>query len=101
MTYYTTNKLILDKMKKQQLQQIIREEIKNTLNEDHYGKLVASLIAEYQNTPGREGLVVSKFLTLEKVLKQLKRLKASDPNATDELKTIDMVLKTFDEIRNI
>ena len=100
-------------MKKSELRQIIKEEIQNVLINEAFvnpqgeledfdnGRLIASLLTQYKGKSGKTGLIISKFLVLEKVLKQLKTLKASDPNAADEIKTIDMILNTFNEIREI
>ena len=65
-----------------QLKEIIRE------------KLAQSVLSKYKTGP--ESVILSKLVVLEKVLKQLRKL----PDV-DAYKTIDMVLKTFDEIREI
>lgn len=79
-------------MKIAELRQIIREELQNTLSDG----LTKSVLDKYQNKTGPEGLIISKLNVLEKVLKQLKKTKNVDGD-----KVIDMVLKTFDEIREI
>ena len=57
-------------------------------------KLAQSVLSKYKTGP--ESVILSKLVVLEKVLKQLRKL----PDV-DAYKTIDMVLKTFDEIREI
>jgi hypothetical protein len=85
-------------MKKSELKQLIREELKNTLNEG----LTSSLLDQYKGKTGPQGLIISKLLTLEKVLIQLKKEHASNPDPKTTVESIiDMVLKTFDEIREI
>jgi hypothetical protein len=85
-------------MKKSELRQLIKEELKNTHNEG----LTSSLMDRFKNKTGPQGLIMSKLLTLEKVLISLKKEQRSnpDPNVTVE-SIIDMVLKTFNEIREI
>lgn len=79
-------------MKIAELRQIIKEELQNTLSDG----LTKSVLDKYQNKTGPEGLVISKLIVLERVLKQLKKTGNVDGD-----KVIDMVLKTFDEIREI
>jgi len=79
-------------MKIAELRQIIREELQNTLSDG----LTKSVLDKYQNKTGPEGLIISKLIVLERVLKQLKKTGNVDGD-----KVIDMVLKTFDEIREI
>ena len=79
-------------MKVAELRQIIREELQNTLSDG----LTKNVLDKYQNKTGPKGLVISKLNVLEKVLKQLKKTGNVDGD-----KVIDMVLKTFDEIREI
>jgi 5'-deoxynucleotidase YfbR-like HD superfamily hydrolase len=79
-------------MKKSDLQQIIKEEIQSILNEN----ISKNIIGKFQNKTGPEGLIISKLTVLEKTLKQL-----SKTNNIDGKKVIEMVLKTFDEIREI
>jgi len=64
--------------------------------------LTSSLLSQYKGKTGPQGLIISKLLTLEKVLTQLKKEQSSnpDPNVTVE-SIVDMVLKTFNEIREI
>ena len=79
-------------MKKSELKQIIKEEINKSLNEG----TALSAINKYKDKTGPEGLIISKLTVLEKTLKQL-----SKTNNIDGKKVIEMVLKTFDEIREI
>jgi hypothetical protein len=85
-------------MKKSELKQIIKEEISKAFNEG----LTTSLMSQYKGKTGPEGLIISKLLTLEKVLMQLKKAQSGNPdsNVTAE-SVVDMVLKTFNEIREI
>jgi len=64
--------------------------------------LTSSLLDQYKDKTGPQGLIISKLLTLEKVLTQHKKEQSSnpDPNVTVE-SIIDMVLETFNEIRDI
>jgi hypothetical protein len=85
-------------MKLSQLKQIIKEEIENTHNEG----LTSSLMDRFKNKTGPQGLIMSKLLTLEKVLIQLKKEQSSNPDSNVTVESIvDMVLKTFNEIREI
>ena len=92
-----------EQLRMQMLAGIITEgQYKTTLNEG----LTSSLLDQYKNKTGPltgpQGLIISKLLTLEKVLIQLKKEQSSnpDPNVTVE-SIIDMVLETFNEIREI
>ena len=86
-------------MKYSELQQIIKEELENILiNEDFENGLTSALMDKYKGESGKPGLIISKFLTLEKVLKQLKKISSNNP---DLIKLIDLVLETFNEIRKI
>ena len=92
-----------EQLRIQMLAGIITEgQYKITLNEG----LTSSLLDQYKNKTGPltgpQGLIISKLLTLEKVLTQLKKEQSSnpDPNVTVE-SIIDMVLETFNEIREI
>jgi hypothetical protein len=92
-----------EQLRMQRLAGIITEgQYKTTLNEG----LTSSLLDQYKNKTGPltgpQGLIISKLLTLEKVLTQLKKEQSSnpDPNVTVE-SIIDMVLETFNEIREI
>ena len=88
-----------EQLKMQRLAGIITEgQYKATLNEG----LTSSLLDQYKNKTGPQGLIISKLLTLEKVLTQLNLEQSSnpDPNVTVE-SIIDMVLETFNEIREI
>ena len=80
-------------MNKSELQKLIREEIKGALSEG----MALSLIDKYKDKTGPEGLIVSKLMVLEKTLKQLKK---TEKDAT-VISLIDMVLKTFNDIRKI
>jgi 5'-deoxynucleotidase YfbR-like HD superfamily hydrolase len=79
-------------MKTTELKQIIKEEIQSILNEN----TSKNILNKFQNRTGPEGLIISKLIVLEKVLKQLSKL-----DDIDGKKVIEMVLKTFDEIREI
>jgi hypothetical protein len=73
------------------------------LNESQLNEgLTLSLLNQYKDKTGPQGLIISKLLTLEKVLTQLSIEQSSnpDPNVTVE-SIIDMVLETFNEIREI
>ena len=85
-------------MKKSELKQIIKEEISKVSNEG----LTTSFLNQYKGKTGPQSLIISKLLVLEKVLKQLKKLQAvnPDPNVTVE-SIINMVLETLNEIREI
>ena len=88
-----------EQLRMQMLAGIITEgQYKEMLNEG----LTSSLLDQYENKTGPQGLIISKLLTLEKVLTQLNLEQSSnpDPNVTVE-SIIDMVLKTFNEIREI
>ena len=92
-----------EQLRIQMLAGIITEgQYKITLNEG----LTSSLLDQYKNKTGPltgpQGLIISKLLTLEKVLTQLNLEQSSnpDPNVTVE-SIIDMVLETFNEIREI
>ena len=88
-----------EQLRIQMLAGIITEgQYKATLNEG----LTSSLLDQYKNKTGPQGLIISKLLTLEKVLTQLNLEQSSnpDPNVTVE-SIIDMVLETFNEIREI
>jgi hypothetical protein len=80
-------------MKKSELKQIIKEEIKKSLNEG----TALSAINKYKDKTGPEGLIISKLTVLERTLNQLKKIEKD----TKVISLIDMVLKTFDEIREI
>jgi hypothetical protein len=96
MDEYQTQNFWNKHMKKSELQSIIKEELKAILKES----LTADLIDNYYsgNKTGKPALIISKLLTLEKVLQQIKRSKS--PGFTTE-RVVDMVLGTFDEIRKI
>jgi hypothetical protein len=87
----------------QMLAGIITEgQYKTTLNEG----LTSSLLDQYKNKTGPltgpQGLIISKLLTLEKVLIQLKKEQSSNPDSNVTVESIiDMVLETFNEIREI
>lgn len=85
-------------MKTSELRQIIKEEISKVSNEG----LTTSFLNQYKDKTGPQGLIISKLLVLEKVLKQLKKLQAvnPDPKVTVE-SIINMVLETLNEIRKI
>ena len=88
-----------EQLRMQMLAGIITEgQYKITLNEG----LTSSLLDQYKDKTGPQGLIISKLLTLEKVLTQLNLEQSSnpDPNVTVE-SIIDMVLETFNEIREI
>ena len=88
-----------EQLRMQMLAGIIAEgQYKTTLNEG----LTSSLLNQYKDKTGPQGLIISKLLTLEKVLTQLSIEQSSnpDPNVTVE-SIIDMVLETFNEIRDI
>ena len=88
-----------EQLRMQMLAGIITEgQYKITLNEG----LTSSLLDQYKDKTGPRGLIISKLLTLEKVLTQLNLEQSSnpDPNVTVE-SIIDMVLETFNEIREI
>jgi hypothetical protein len=88
-----------EQLRMQMLAGIITEgQYKITLNEG----LTSSLLDQYKDKTGPQGLIISKLLTLEKVLTQLSIEQSSnpDPNVTVE-SIIDMVLETFNEIREI
>jgi hypothetical protein len=64
--------------------------------------LTSSLLGQYKGKTGPQGLIISKLLTLEKVLTQLKKEQSSNPDSNVTVESIvDMVLKTFNEIREI
>jgi len=85
-------------MKTSELRQIIKEEIDKVSNKG----LTTSFLNQYKDKTGPQSLIISKLLVLEKVLKQLKKLQAvnPDPNVTVE-SIINMVLETLNEIREI
>jgi hypothetical protein len=66
--------------------------LKELLNEN----LTKQLLTKYQNKTGPEGLIISKLLTLEKALIQIKQ----DPEVNGT-SVINLVLKTFNDIRKI
>ena len=81
---------------------ITEGQYKTTLNEG----LTSSLLDQYKNKTGPltgpQGLIISKLLTLEKVLIQLKKEQSSNPDSNVTVESIiDMVLETFNEIREI
>jgi hypothetical protein len=97
--YNKTHKMTQEQLRMQMLAGIITEgQYKTTLNEG----LTSSLLNQYKDKTGPQGLIISKLLTLEEVLTQLKKEQSSnpDPNVTVE-SIIDMVLETFNEIREI
>ena len=92
-----------EQLRMQMLAGIITEgQYKTTLNEG----LTSSLLDQYKNKTGPltgpQGLIISKLLTLEKVLTQLKKEQSSNPDPKVTVESIiDMVLETFNEIREI
>ena len=92
-----------EQLRIQMLAGIITEgQYKITLNEG----LTSSLLDQYKNKTGPltgpQGLIISKLLTLEKVLTQLKKEQSSNPDSNVTVESIiDMVLETFNEIREI
>lgn len=80
-------------MKKSELRQIIREEMKPQINEG----ITYKLLDKYQNKTGPEGLIISKLIVLERVLMRIN--KSSEP--IDGKSIIELVLKTFSDIRKI
>ena len=92
-----------EQLRMQMLAGIITEgQYKITLNEG----LTSSLLDQYKNKTGPltgpQGLIISKLLTLEKVLTQLKKEQPSNPDSNVTVESIiDMVLETFNEIREI
>ena len=92
-----------EQLRMQMLAGIITEgQYKTTLNEG----LTSSLLDQYKNKTGPltgpQGLIISKLLTLEKVLIQLKKEQSSNPDSNVTVESIiDMVLETFNEIREI
>ena len=92
-----------EQLRIQMLEGIITEgQYKATLNEG----LTSSLLDQYKNKTGPltgpQGLIISKLLTLEKVLIQLKKEQSSNPDSNVTVESIiDMVLETFNEIREI
>ena len=55
-------------MKIAELRHIIREELQNTLSDG----LTKNVLDKYQNKTGPEGLIISKLIVLERVLKHKK-----------------------------
>ena len=92
-----------EQLRMKMLAGIITEgQYKATLNEG----LTSSLLDQYKNKTGPltgpQGLIISKLLTLEKVLIQLKKEQSSNPDSNVTVESIiDMVLETFNEIREI
>ena len=92
-----------EQLRMQMLAGIITEgQYKITLNEG----LTSSLLGQYKDKTGPltgpQGLIISKLLTLEKVLIQLKKEQSSNPDSNVTVESIiDMVLETFNEIREI
>ena len=92
-----------EQLRMQMLAGIITEgQYKTTLNEG----LTSSLLDQYKNKTGPltgpQGLIISKLLTLEKVLIQLKKEQSSNPDSNVTVESlIDMMLETFSEIREI
>ena len=92
-----------EQLRMQMLAGIITEgQYKTTLNEG----LTSSLLDQYKNKTGPltgpQGLIISKLLTLEKVLIQLKKEQSSNPDSNVTVESIiDMVLETFNKIREI
>jgi len=85
-------------MKTSELRQIIKEEISKVSNEG----VTTSFLNQYKDKTGPQGLIISKLFVLEKVLKQLKKEQAvnPDPKVTVE-SIINMVLETLNEIHKI
>ena len=88
-----------EQLKMQRLAGIITEgQYKEILNEG----LTSSLLGQYKDKTGPQGLIISKLLTLEKVLTQLNIEQSKNPDPKVTVKSIiDMVLETFNEIREI
>jgi hypothetical protein len=90
-----------EQLRMQMLAGIITEgQYKTTLNEG----LTSSLLDQYKNKTGPltgpQGLIISKLLTLEKVLIQLKKEQSSNPDSNVTVESyID--IETFNEIREI
>ena len=88
-----------EQLKMQRLAGIITEgQYKEILNEG----LTSSLLGQYKDKTGSQGVIISKLLTLKKVLIQLKKEQSKNPDPKVTVKSIiDMVLETFNEIREI
>jgi hypothetical protein len=79
------------------LRKSIKEAKKYDIGSDLNENLTKQLLAKYQDKTGPEGLIISKLLVLERVLIRIKKYQ-SEINSTA---VIDLVLKTFKDIRGI